>query len=868
MRSSLWAGAVLALAWVCPVAAQGIGFVVLGPAEPRMPGLDRRVERPLRGTLADVLEQLAAEAGLRLVFAADLPGLDGRVDRAADGAPIRDILRELAGPAGLELRVALDGRAVLTRLVRQPVPDGVGRPIVVRGRVVDSITSAPLHFAAIGAGLALVSTGTTGRFQLRAGSGEPLVVRAIGYQRRRLNGRWVLGDTVDLGEIRLAREPLRLADVVVSPSTFTTGTVAISAQTLNREALERTTQIGEDAYRAINRLPGMQNNDNTSAFRVRGGGHDELYVSLDGQVLLEPFHLKDFDNALSILDPQVVGGVEVITGGFPARFGNRLTGVLTFNSVDRLPGAARYQLGLSIATIRALGSGGFGGDRGSWLATARRGYLDLILAIADPSSKARPRYQDGFAKVSYRLSPALALSLHGLVAHDDLNYQEDPDDPRIDSRYGSAYTWARLQTTGAGPIRADVVASLSHLSWDRLGTRASVFDGAQDLLVEDQRSYLAAGLRADAGIEVAPWLVLGTGVEGRTGRAKYHYLNWRRAFARTAAGWEARYDTTAVDRPASGTEAGGYITARVRPVAALTLELGGRADRWSVIRETATSPRLQAVWSPGQRFSLRGAWGRYVQGQGLHQLQVQDGLDGYQPAERAEQRVLGLDLAMDPRHDVRLEAYDRRYDRVRPRYHNLDGSQELFPELNDDRYRLAPARSEVRGVEVGIRGFDRRLDWSASYQWQRGRDLVQGAWIAREFEQRHSASIDLGWQPTGRWHLSAAYVFHSGWPSTESVYAIEQLPDGATVLGRQTGPLNARRLRDYHRVDLRATRDIAVARGRMRGFVELFNLLDRSNLRGFIREPIIAPDGSLAGTRENDEELYPRLVSFGLYWEF
>ena len=168
-------------------------------------------------------------------------------------------------------------------------------------------------------------------------------------------------------------------------------------QAMTRQQLEGAPQIGEDIFRAITRLPGIAGNDLTAQFHLRGAPQDELYVSLDGMELIEPFHLKELDNALSIVDVKAIGGVELTSGGFSAEIGDRLTGVLTMRSIEPRTDRTHVSAGLSITNARVNADGGFAKGRGGWVLSARRGYVDLAMKFTDATDGFKPRYGDAFA---------------------------------------------------------------------------------------------------------------------------------------------------------------------------------------------------------------------------------------------------------------------------------------------------------------------------------------------------------------------------------------------------------------------------------------------------------------------------------------
>ena len=133
-------------------------------------------------------------------------------------------------------------------------------------------------------------TADDGRFVLdHVAAGRcTLTVTRMGYAplRRELT----IAEGVDTTlELRLTRSALPLDEVTVTPGSFSfMGRGTGTRQTMSREDVQSVPQIGNDIFRAVNRLPGLASNDYSAHFGIRGGRHDETLITLDGLELYEP----------------------------------------------------------------------------------------------------------------------------------------------------------------------------------------------------------------------------------------------------------------------------------------------------------------------------------------------------------------------------------------------------------------------------------------------------------------------------------------------------------------------------------------------------------------------------------------------------
>lgn len=768
--------------------------------------------------------------------------------------------------------------ALVACLVITPSPSGAAG--VVHGRVSDQDTGEPVPGAVVvidGTRLG-AWTDDAGAFRIEGAAADSivLVVTHVGYAAIRRPVKVPDGGSVEV-ILLLTPEVIALKAMTVTPSRFAImGSEPQTRQTLTEEQIQTIPHFGEDIYRAVTRLPGITGSDYSAKFTVRGGEHDEVLVLLDGVQLYEPFHLKDIDGgALSAVDVEAIEGIDLLTGGFPVEYGDRTSGVFNIRSRTPEPGHRRSSVGLSFMNARAMTEGTFAG--GSWLVSARRGYLDMVLWLMGEDEQVDPRYYDVLAKVEYQASPRHRLSGHVLHARDLLELVEDDADAS-ETGYGNSYAWLNATSVLSPRLTARTTLSVGRVTSDRDGDGLMDDQVTPDFDIRDRRHFVSGGLRQDWDWEVSERHYLKGGFDVKGLSAEYDYLSRDTDVFGVGDSVAWRTDTTSVYSRPGGHTVGVYAAERLRLAQRLTAEVGLRYDRASHTGDDLLSPRLSVALAPREGTSLRASWGLYRQSQGLHEMAVQDGERLFHAAERCEHRVVSLERQLDAATQVRVEAYWKGLSSQRPVYRNIHHDIELFPELIDDRVRLDVERTRARGLEFyARRDHGGRLTWWASYGWARVREQVaavesQDGRLALDrslpgpYDQRHTLYLDVNCRPSPRWHLNLAWQYRSGWPYTDVVLRHQAGPQGVRYWSEWGSPQGAR-LPPFHRLDLRLSRRFRTAGGEVAAYLEVINAYDRGNVSAY--SYTWARDDRGGYYLEKEPDYYFRLLpSLGVNWSW
>lgn len=664
--------------------------------------------------------------------------------------------------------------------------------------------------------------------------------------------------------------PTPLPEIIVSSSVYNIHYATSGSHTfLDREFSAGLPDVGEEAMSVIARVPGVANGGVSARSHVRGGANDEQLILFDGLRLYEPYHLKDFHSIFSIVDQRTTDGIDFYTAGYQARYGDRMSGVVDMQLRER-PAERQTELGLSLLTTSAMSMGRFASnDRGDWLVSARRGNLDL-LTKAFREEYGQPRYEDLFAHVGWEWSDRTSVAANYLYSRDRLELAQLDGSENAVGRYRNNVGWLKINTDWEESISSSTILSTTDISNSRQGRTdvPNVVSG----VVSDSRSFNVFGFKQDWLFDTSDRWSFRTGVDIKRLEATYAYDSSLQIFSP----FDQIFDNmpsreTSIRAAPDGEQYAIYGEARWKATNKMIIDFGFRWD-WQTYSVADTdeqwSPRLNVLYQLGPRTELRAGIGRYYQAQEINELQYRDGVVEFFPPQHADHVVASITHQFSDNLDVRVEAYQKSYDSLIPRFENVFDPLVLLPELQIDRVRVDADDAFVRGAEITLSGGNAKSTtrWWASYVWASTEDSVAGEDVRRPWDQKHAirGGVSTRW---GRWDISAAATWHSGWPETELYTDTVQNGDGSTDLIATTSPINSLDYGSFHTLDVRASRIFPLRKGELTAFVEISNVYNREN-PCCVSYRLKTDQFGNSLLRTKQDFWLPLLPSFGVVWKF
>lgn len=231
-----------------------------------------------------------------------------------------------------------------------------------------------------------ITANNFGYFSISASQNSiSLVVSFVGYKPSNLNLHLSSDTTISV----LLGSNNELEEVVVigeQQATSIRGT-QFNISAISMKDIDKIPVVfGEpDVLKSIQLMPGIKGGqEGTSGLYVRGGSPDQNLILLDGVPVYNVNHLFGF---FSVFNSDALKSVTAIKGGFPARYGGRLSSILDIQMKEGNNQEYKGEVSLGLISSRLTMEGPILKNRTSFIVSARRTYFDYLLALMNMSAK-------------------------------------------------------------------------------------------------------------------------------------------------------------------------------------------------------------------------------------------------------------------------------------------------------------------------------------------------------------------------------------------------------------------------------------------------------------------------------------------------
>ena len=177
-----------------------------------------------------------------------------------------------------------------------------------------------------------------------------------------------------------------------------------------------------DIIKAYQQTPGVQSGgEGKSELYVRGGSPDQNLILLDDVPL---YYVAHFGGFLSIFNVDAINDAKLVKGGFPARYGSRLSSVLDIRMKEGNIHDYSVQGMLGLLSSKVMTEGPLVRGRSSFMLSARHNTVPVFKALNDDMQY---RFYDINAKVNYRLSEKDRIYASFYSGSDNVGFEKGTD---------------------------------------------------------------------------------------------------------------------------------------------------------------------------------------------------------------------------------------------------------------------------------------------------------------------------------------------------------------------------------------------------------------------------------------------------------
>ena len=696
----------------------------------------------------------------------------------------------------------------------------------IEGTVVERVTQRPLP----GVNIVILKTTLGASTNL---SGEFIIdnipigiyqveASMIGYQSEIKTEIVVSTNRVIMVNFELNESALELdEEIVVTARYFVKDSdKPVSAKRLTPQEIRSSAGSAEDIFRIIQSMPGVSGAGGKSAnLAVRGGSPDENRVLLDNIEIYSPLHFARLGTSMgiiSIINPALLQNVDFITGGFPVKYGDKMSSVFELQLKEGNRSKFNTDLNANLGGFGVLLDGPVPGD-GTIVFSARRGFFELLTKIMN--KPVAPNYWDLVGKATYDFGPKHKLSLVGFYYLDDIERTGTIDDAGSElgrkydytqrDDYGSAIgiNWRYLFSTQGYLL---TTAAFTSNGWkSSIGTEIDHNLNGED--IKENEFYLTSELtyKINDALEIKSGFLFKT-IDSQ------HYT-WRAADT-TRTGFVFPADTVYFF-PETTYKTSVNLQTTFRPFLNLSLTTGLRYDYFEYTKETKFSPRLGLSYRISDKTTFNAAFGYYYQTPAAYQAALHPANEELR-SSRSVHYIAGFEYLLNYDTKISVEVYHKEMDNV-------------FSSSDTSKVITNGGSGFARGIEFYMqKKMSNNFVGSFAYTYSVSKrmDEHQLSEYYFEFDRPHNITLVSSYNISDKWQVGLKFQYATGSPYTPVVSSEQKNGKWYAVEGTK----NSERYPDYHKLDIRIDRRFYFNNWTLSAYLDLWNVYNRANVISYI----------------------------------
>jgi hypothetical protein len=827
--------------------------------------------------LREALDHISQQTGLRVVFADHL--VDGlRVSYDCASCSLEETLRAIL--KNTNLTYLIDSEAQIVLMDKEPASKRYG---VVKGFVKDAANGETLPYVNViiertGFGDAADENGYYLIAKIPAGN-YTIKATMLGYETQRQEIEIVAGKNLTLS-FQLKPALIELSEVTVTAERerFERQIESSTIQLSPREIKTAPALLEADLFRALQMLPGVvSRTDFSSALYIRGGNPSENLILLDDVRIYNPYHLGGL---FSTFNTDAIKSVDISVGGFPSRYGNAASSVISITNKDGNRKEFAAKGGISLMSTKLVLEQPL--PKGSLLLSGRRTYFDYTFGRLMRLDDSRFPYYfyDFHGKVNFDLSPSSKLTLSGFYGDDVLHLIGSLKEV-TNIHFGNRATTLKWQQLFNPRLFGEFILAASRFRTsvdaeraDNLDVKLDVKDEIKDLTVKTDLTYFLSdrhevkfgmdfqklAFTLFLKVDDFTWLAY----QGQKGRRANFYS------AYVQDNWE--------------------LSPR------WNLQSGVRLTYYDTGNYFRLDPRLACRYRLKENLNLKASIGIYHQyfytfnPEDLDYIRLVDlwfPIDERYAPIRAAHYIAGIEHWLSGAYTFSLEGYYKAY------HHLLDLNEFGRDDVDIDDFLQGWGRAggwelllrKQRGKLTGGLGYSLAFT-ERTIETPRPSNQLTDNPLEKEYQtfppghdRRHALTFFLNYQRSQKWEFSTRLTYNSGLPETPVLgyrrcYNVDERYgpywDNCLVKAKR----NSKRLPSYFRWDASVTRNYKFKKWSLQAYLQIINLTNHHNLffydYGHLNDTAFDANGNYLGPDPKRQGIimFPFLPTFGVNFEF